>query len=1572
MKELNLKPYQMKITLFLAILLYVSNLFSQTWNYSYYFESKRINPNGHIIDQGFNSYILSTFQDSVIVGNNKIYSNGGKDLLITKYDNVGNLLWHKHFGGSGNDIGAGIDIGDNSIAITGNFTTNLFISEQDSIINYGDNDVFIITLDVNGNIQNFTNATPISNHQLAQDIKFDNEDNLVIAGNFYSQVFLGKISGSNSDTIISDKGYGGYASKFDNSLNYINSINFISSSSISKPASVEISSDGYYIAGNFKGEFITELETLNSVSNSIDVFVLKTQANFSSDWLRTISGSKIEALFNISKDEFENIFILGSYESVPTYIDSTDLYQSEINVNNGGKDVFLAKFNRSGNLLWHINRGGIGNDSYNDLAIFGDIIYTGGIYSEQLVFNNDTLSSSGGFDGFLAALNSFGDPIAGTSIAGSDDDENISFVEIDNNLNAYVTGYFESSQVQIGDSIFTNEVAGSRNLFFAKYSHPFKTTFTAEQNASCNGMSDGMLTTTPYFGVPPYTYAWSHDPGLNDSVATNLEAGAYSVTITDSRDSTAIGTAHVGEPQELAVTFNTTDVTCHNGNDGALDISVSGGNGGYEYTWDGGVGLEPKEEDQTGLYAGTYYLTITDLKGCTKLDTVDVLQPDKITFNPAVTSSGEGLSDGAIDLTPGGGTPPYNFAWSGPSDFTATTEDISGIPGGTYNVTISHDASCSADTSVFVPEVNKFLVYISNVEHISCFGAADGSATVSIENASGQESYTWYDSTKVNVVSVFASASSLDAGKYYVKAEDEMAHVGWDSVVIQEPDSLYFSRFFRSQVDCNGDNSGYIDVEVTGGTPVYTYQWAHGPTSENLTDLAASSEYYKVTVTDANSCTAVDSGLISEPDPITVTINKQDPLCNGSLTGIATANASGGIVPYEYVWNDPGNQTEQQATALPAGTYTVTVTDFEGCLETATTTLNDPAPIEITNVNVTDISCNGYDDGAISVDVTGGTGAYDFNWNHTSENTSTVSALSPGNYSVSVTDANNCPEDVAYASIIQPDPIVIDTLITHVDCYGATNGEIQINATGGSGSFTYTWAHTASGSNNLTGLAAGTYQVTVSDGSCDPFAYSIDVNQPEQLSVTTDKTDPVCHGNADGIISLTVTGGTPGYSYAWNHSALDTNQFDDLTAGDYSVTVTDLAGCTEITTVTLNDPAPVEILSMDVGDVDCNGYDNGTISVDATGGTGSLNYNWSHSAENNSAVSGLSPGDYTVTVADVNMCSDTAYATIVEPDTVMIDITTTDIDCFGQEEGEIIIDASGGSGTFTYDWAHTTSGFDQLGGLAAGTYDVTVSDGQCPPFEYSIDITQPDEINVTIDVLEVSCHGEDDGEITVNATGGSGNFSYTWNHSAVDTNRFTNLTAGNYAVTVSDGSCPPLNYSDLIIPQPDSFYISSVETTDVTSAGAEDGSITVNVSGGIPPLRFSLDGGIAQESNTFNDLAAGIYTVVINDAEQCGPLTTGPVEITEPTSGIFSQWLSNEVSLYPNPADEEVSVKFNNIQHNAVQVKIVNMLGEIVFDKTYRDIPENNLLKINTQHIDAGAYFIVFNNKRAPYTLIIK
>ncbi len=388
------------------------------------------------------------------------------------------------------------------------------------------------------------------------------------------------------------------------------------------------------------------------------------------------------------------------------------------------------------------------------------------------------------------------------------------------------------------------------------------------------------------------------------------------------------------------------------------------------------------------------------------------------------------------------------------------------------------------------------------------------------------------------------------------------------SVTITEPTLLVASAVVDDNVSCNGGNDGEATASAAGGTTTYSYSWSNAATSANITGLTAGT--YSVTVTDANGCTDSTSVTITEPTLLVAAASVDDNVsCNGGNDGEATASAMGGTTAYTYAWSNAA--TTANITGLAAGTYSVTVTDANGCTDSASVTITEPAVLVAATAVDDNVSCNGGNDGEATASATGGTTTYSFAWS-SGATSATASNLAAGTYTVTVTDANGCT-DTETVTITEPTPVVASaTVISNVLCNGDTNGVAFAAGSGGTSPYTYTWENNNT-NDTASNLFAGTWGVEVMDAmGCIDSAF-ITITQPDTLIIGLDSiTDVSCNGGNDGEATASATGGTTAYTYSWSNAAT-TATITGLTAGTYSVTVTDANGCTDSTSITITEPA---------------------------------------------------------------------------------------------------------------------------------------------------------------------------------------------------------------------------------------------------------------------------------------------------------------------------------------------------------------------------------------------------------------
>jgi hypothetical protein len=541
-------------------------------------------------------------------------------------------------------------------------------------------------------------------------------------------------------------------------------------------------------------------------------------------------------------------------------------------------------------------------------------------------------------------------------------------------------------------------------------------------------------------------------------------------------------------------------------------------------------------------------------------------------------------------------------------------------------------------------------------------GLTNGQNAIALFPNSGEEDNAKYTGPLSGSVSVVRAAINNPAN--WTTSEDPIditANQYSGSNITPDGPACTMTATITSQTNiaCNGGFTGSLTVTASGGTANYTYIWKRngsnfagtsGTTSTTNTLSGIDAATYEVTVTDGNGCTATASATITQPaSALTLTPASQTNIaCNGGSTGAASVNvATGGAGGYTYNWT-PGNPTGDgttSVTGLTAGTWTCTVTDNNGCTASVNFTVTQPTALSLTPASQTNIACNGGATGAASVyAATGGAGGYTYNWtpgNPTGDGTTSVTGLTAGTWTCTVTDNNGCTASVNFTVTQPASALSANAVATNVSCNGGTNGAIDLTVSGGTTPYTYAWSNSAV-TQDLSDLGAGTYDVTVTDANGCTATTSVDVEEPAILSASAVATNVSCNGGTNGAIDLTVTGGNPPYTYAWNNSAT-TEDLSGLTAATYSVTVTDSKGCTATETVDVFEPIILEANGVGTNE-SCAGND-GSINLSVLGGNPPYTYAWSNTATTED-LSGLAPGTYSVTVTDTKGCTATESITI--------------------------------------------------------------------------------------------------------------------------------------------------------------------------------------------------------------------------------------------------------------------------------------------------------------------------------------
>lgn len=603
-------------------------------------------------------------------------------------------------------------------------------------------------------------------------------------------------------------------------------------------------------------------------------------------------------------------------------------------------------------------------------------------------------------------------------------------------------------------------------------------------------------------------------------------------------------------PIPSLVSFSPT--TCFGDSDGELNLSAIGGSGsGYTYELDGQL-------NTTGIFqnleAGNYDILVTDDANCGIFYPVEIPQPDSITLTPVIEEaiSCYGFSDGSLTVEVENGIQPLSFTWNGtPGDSILTN-----VPQGDYNLVVTDSNGCLSSTPVILEEPDALALNVDSTS-VDCFGNATGTASVIPNGGTLPYEYQW-DAQAANQTT--ATAVDLLAGDYGVTVLDANNCAINASIEITEPEELTAAVSFTNPL-CFEAEDGQIGIITTGGTPGYTYTWNNGlPDDPAVASLGAG--IYEVTITDQNDCQLELSQELENPEPILLETQTTDVSCFNGNNGTASVTINGAVGNPGFLWDN--GSTTQNLTNAAAGQYCLTVTDANNCQASECVQIDEPTAI-ILSLNPQNISCDEEDDGQIDLTVNGGIPPYSFNWSEGSD-VEDLTNLIVGNYSVTVTDMNNCQE-TASAELLQSSPLfTLGFETSDVDCHGNNTGTAGVMVEGIASNPTYFWSgpgNFESDTQEVGNLIAGNYQVIVEDEFGCEVMGEIFIEEPLPLSADFVIEDVSCFGQEDGFVSILANGGTTPYAYSLN-SGQDFSTaalFSNLSGGDYSLLVQDANGC---------------------------------------------------------------------------------------------------------------------------------------------------------------------------------------------------------------------------------------------------------------------------------------------------------------------------------------------------------------------------------------------------------------------------
>ncbi|MEA5461908.1 hypothetical protein VB796_22755 [Arcicella sp. LKC2W] len=1049
----------------------------------------------------------------------------------------------------------------------------------------------------------------------------------------------------------------------------------------------------------------------------------------------------------------------------------------------------------------------------------------------------------------------------------------------------------------------------------------------SQVNLTCKSNASGQITLTATGGTSAYTYSIDGTNFQSGNTFTGLSAGNYTLTVKDANACSATTMVTLTEPAVLSLSANQVNLTCKSNASGQITLTATGGTSAYTYSIDG-TNFQ-NGNTFTGLSAGNYTLTVKDANTCSATTSVTLTEPNTLTLSASqVNLTCKSNASGQITLTASGGTSAYSYSIDGTNFQNSNT--FTGLSAGNYTLTVKDANTCSATTSVTLTEPNTLTLSASQV-NLTCKSNASGQITLTASGGTSAYSYS-IDGTNFQNSNTF---TGLSAGNYTLTVKDANTCSATTSVTLTEPAVLSLSAN-QVNLTCKSNASGQITLTATGGTSAYTYSIDGTNFQSGNTFTSLSSGNYTLTVKDANACSATTTVTLTEPNTLTLSAGRVNLTCKANASGQITLTASGGTSAYTYSIDGTNFQSGNVFTGLSAGNYTLTVKDANACSATTTVTLTEPAVLSLSASQV-NLTCKSNASGQITLTASGGTSAYSYSIDGTNfQSGNTFTGLSAGNYTLTVKDANACS---ATTTVTLTEPAVLSLSASQVNltCKSNASGQIALTATGGTSTYTYSIDGTTfQSSNTFTGLSAGNYTLTVKDANACSATTMVTLAEPAVLSLSANQVNLTCKANASGQITLTASGGTSAYSYSIDGTNFQSgNTFTGLSAGNYTLTVKDANACSATTTVTLTEPNTLTLSASQVN-LTCKSNASGQITLTPTGGTSAFTYSIDGTTfQSGNTFTGLSAGNYTLTVKDANACSVTTMVTLTEPAVLALSAIPTNLTCKSNASGQITLTATGGTTAYSYSIDGTTfQNSNVFTGLSAGNYTLTVKDANACSATITVTLTEPAVLSLSANQVNLTCKSNASGQITLTATGGTSAYTYSKDGTNFQSgNTFTGLSAGNYTLTVKDANaCSATTTVTLTEP---AVLALSATPTNLTCKSNTSGQITLTPTGGTSAYTYSIDGTNFQNSNTFTGLSAGNYTLTVKDANACSATTAtviadGKAILPPSVSGDISVCLGSPLSLSNISSDNANKLLWydNNV---LVSAPLANTIGK----KTY-------------------------------------
>ena len=1032
---------------------------------------------------------------------------------------------------------------------------------------------------------------------------------------------------------------------------------------------------------------------------------------------------------------------------------------------------------------------------------------------------------------------------------------------------------------------------------------PFTVALTESVTTAC-GEDLGSLTVTAFDGFAPYSYYWPALDVTGQSV-DGLSQGSYQVIVTDNLGCTVSETFTIlPETGNISIETSLTLPVC-NSNSGSITIDdVIGGIAPYQFTWRDSNQqlLQEGGQELINLTVGTYFVEVLDSDGCRYAQPAielisDVTREPSLSVEAIVESYCE-AANGSVTIEIVQGQAPYQLTILDNNDqvidvqttnFSTVTFGL--LKKGTYHTLLEDANGCESTLDFTITDRPLPQISVTDIGSATR-EIAVGSFTVNISDPVG-EAFTFLVDDRDGNVRSFENQdiSGLLSGDYLVSATNGTCTTNTVLVTIGENEPVEIESSFKAAT-CPASNDGEISLSIQGGVLPYTTQWLDGEGNVITGSINTAQNLpvgqYSVVVQDAIGTTVeYPFDIIALPQLSIQVIEQQNPKCFEACDGIIEVEITGGSGNYALLWDN--GMEGNRITGLCKGTYQLVVTDEQNnvCTTTKSITLEEPNQITAELSESRLPACFNGNDGSLTVEISGGSGLFELVWEN-GEQGNTINGISAGAYSVTVNDLIGGCQHIFEFELADQLPIELsETIVSPPSCYGASDGQAEIRLVNTTNPL-ISWSNGDIGF-FADGLAAGDHIFTVLDGNGCRFAGRVTIPETLELVISEITGSAVsCFEEADGTISLSVTGGTGSKSVIWfldgNELTALTDEFNPslLKTGDYRYLVTDENGCSISGLIEISSPDPLTFRNTAITPVSCNGGDDGQLALEATGGNEGYIFTMDGEAVT-FPVSGLSADEYLISVSDANGCRISQTVSVGEPALLLVDnVSITDVSCDGAADGAITVSVFGGTGDYIFEWSNAEQSISErsatIDRLTTGTYEVTITDSKGCRVTESYQVGTPNPISlVNLRVSDPQCFQGSDGQISFDVIGGTAPYSYSWEHNQGNSNTATDLSSGSYSVTVTDANgC--FREFEFNLEEPLQLFITTLDQTQISLC---NGSGLPQDAGVWASYQWYLNDELISTNRIVEANSRGIYRVVVQSEKGCIAEKSVEVQIEE-------------------------------------------------------------------------------------------